>query len=50
MTAVPWDQYTRNRAAQHGLISWGKKFSYDMLETYIKNNGPVTKEDIERIP
>ncbi len=50
MTAVPWDQYSRNRAAQHGLISWGKKFSYDMLETYIKNNGPVTKEDIERIP
>lgn len=50
MTAVPWDQYTRSRAAKHGLISWGKKFSYDMLETYIKNNGPVTKEDIERIP
>jgi poly-gamma-glutamate synthesis protein (capsule biosynthesis protein) len=50
MTAVPWDRYSRDRAAKHGLISWGKKFSYDMLAAYIKNNGPVTKEEIERIP
>lgn len=50
MVAVPWDSYTRVRAARHGLIDWGKKFSYDMLAEIIRNNGPVTKEEIERIP
>ncbi len=50
MTAIPWSDYTRSRASRHGLISWGKKFSYDMLEEIIRNNGPVTKEEIERIP
>ena len=47
MTVIPWESYTRKRAASHGLINWGKKFSYDMLADIIEKNGPVTKEAIE---
>lgn len=47
MTVIPWESYTRKRAASHGLINWGKKFSYDMLADLIEKNGPVTKEAIE---
>lgn len=47
MTVIPWESYTRKRAASHGLINWGKKFSYDMLADFIEKNGPVTKEAIE---